>query len=71
MVKQHSSKSVKKLFREIESMGFKVERKKSGGYTIRPPDGVSGPVYSTHGTESSLHPIRREFKRLYNISLEG
>lgn len=71
MVKQHSSKSIKKLFKEIESMGFKVDRKRSGGYIIRPPDGVAGPVYSTHGTESSLHPIRRDFKRLYNISLKG
>lgn len=71
MAREHNSKAVKKLFKQLQEMGFKVERKKSGSFTIRPPDGVDGPVYTTHGTESSLHPIRRDFKKLYNIDLRS
>lgn len=69
MTCQHNSKAVRKLFKQIEELGFQIDRKKSGGYTIHPPDHISGPVYRTHGTESSLHPIRRDFKKLYNIDL--
>lgn len=69
MPKQHQSTSMKKVFKELDRLGFSVERKKSGAYSIYPPSSVQGPVYQTHGTESAIHPMRRDFKRLYNIEL--
>lgn len=69
MPKQHQSKAMKQVFRELERLGFNVIHKKSGAYSIYPPSKIQGPVYTTHGTESALHPMRRDFKRLYNITL--
>jgi len=69
MPKQHQSTSMKKVFKELDRLGFIVERKKSGSYSIIPPSTIQGPKYTTHGTESALHPMRRDFKRLYNVEL--
>jgi len=69
MPKQHQSKTMKKVFSELERLGFLVTHKKSGSYTIIPPSNIGGPIYNTHGTESAIHPIRRDFKRLYNVDL--
>lgn len=68
MPRQHQSKTMKKVFTELQRLGFNVNQKKSGSYTITPPDG-QGPIYNTHGTESAYHPIRRDFKKLYGIDL--
>lgn len=68
MPKQHNSKTIKTIFKELTRLGFEVHQKKSGTYTIVPPD-KQLPVYCTHGTESAIHPIRRDFKKLYNIDL--
>ena len=69
MPKQHQSKAVKKVFTELTRLGFTVDRKKSGSYVIVPPTQIEGPIYQTHGTESALHPMRRDFKRLYNVEI--
>jgi len=69
MPKQHQSKAMKQVMREIERLGFTVNQKKSGSFIIIPPSGVDGPIYNTHGTESAIHPIKRDFKRLYNVVL--
>ena len=69
MPKQHQSKAMKQVLRELDRLGFTVNHKKSGSYTIIPPSDVDGPIYNTHGTESAIHPMRRDFKRLYNIEL--
>jgi len=69
MPRQHQSKAMKKAFKELERLGFNVTQKKSGSYTILPPSNVDGPIYNTHGTESALHPMRRDFKRMYNVEL--
>jgi biotin operon repressor len=69
MPRQHQSKSVKKVFAELKRLGFTVEQKRSGTYRIVPPSTIQGPVYSTHGTESALHPMKRDFKKYYNIQL--
>jgi hypothetical protein len=68
MPKQHNSKTIKAIFKELSRLGFEVEHKRSGTYAIIPPDKTL-PIYNTHGTESSIHPIRRDFKKLYNIDL--
>lgn len=68
--KQHNSKAVKKMMRKLEVEGFTITRKKSGTYRIDPPeDSEEQSAYMTHGTESSLHQIRRDFKRIYDIDL--
>jgi hypothetical protein len=68
MPKQHNSKTIKSIFKELNRLGFEVQQKRSGTYTIVPPDKTL-PIYNTHGTESAIHPIRRDFKRLYDIDL--
>ena len=70
MPRQHQSKSIKRVFTELERLGFAVEQRKSGSYRIIPPSTVKGPIYTTHGTESALHPMRRDFKKYYNINLQ-
>lgn len=69
MPKQHQSKAIKQAFKELQRLGFTITQKKSGSYTILPPTNMPGPIYNTHGTESALHPIRRDFKKLYGIKL--
>jgi len=71
MPRQHQSKAIKEVFRELRRLGFVVEQKRSGTYRIVPPSTIPGPVYTTHGTESALHPIRRDFKKYYNITLQS
>jgi hypothetical protein len=69
MPRQHQSKTMKKVMSELTRLGFNVEHKKSGSYIIIPPDDIDGPIYNTHGTESAFHPMRRDFKRLYNVDI--
>jgi predicted transcriptional regulator of viral defense system len=69
MARQHQSSRMRKVLAELDRLGFHVERAKSGVYKILPPPGIEGPMYTTHGTESALHPMRRDFKRYYNIDL--
>lgn len=69
MPRQHQSKAMRKVLAELTRLGFNVEQKKSGVYRITPPKGVDGPMYTTHGTESALHPMRRDFKKYYNIDI--
>lgn len=69
MTRQHQSSTMKKVLSELVRLGFQVERAKSGVYKIVPPSTIQGPMYTTHGTESALHPMRRDFKRLYNVNL--
>lgn len=70
MPKQHNSKQMKKLLRNIESKGFTVsDKSKSGVVKITPPKGITGPIYCTHATESAIHQMERDFAKLYGISL--
>ena len=69
MPRQHQSKAVRKILQELVRLGFTVDQNRSGVYRIIPPKGVGGPTYTTHGTESALHPMRRDFKKYYNLTL--
>jgi hypothetical protein len=69
MPRQHQSSSMKKILAELKRLGFEVNRSKSGVFKIVPPSTIKGPMYITHGTESALHPMRRDFKRMYNVTL--
>jgi len=71
MPKQHNSKQMKKLLRELEDVGFTITKKtKSGVVKILPPSTISGPVYCTHATESAFHQIKRDFAKMYGVSFE-
>jgi len=71
MVKQHNSKNVKKLFKDLEILGFVVVRKQSGAYKIDPPPNLRNRrSYYTHGTESCIHQIKRDFKKYYGVDLK-
>lgn len=70
MPRQHQSKAMKSVLAELERLGFQVERAKSGVFKIVPPPTIKGPMYTTHGTESALHPMRRHFKRMYGVDLK-
>jgi hypothetical protein len=70
MPRQHQSKAMKNVMAELERLGFHVSRSKSGTYKIVPPPTIKGPMYTTHGTESALHPMRRDFKRMYGVELK-
>jgi len=69
MPRQHQSSAMKKVLSELKRLGFEVNRSKSGVWKIVPPSTIEGPIYTTHGTESALHPMRRDFKRMYNVDL--
>lgn len=69
MPRQHQSKSMKRVLTELSRLGFVVDKRKSGSYRIIPPSTIGGPIYTTHGTESALHPMRRDFKKYYNIEI--
>jgi hypothetical protein len=70
MPRQHQSSKMKSVLKELTRLGFSVERNKSGTYKIVPPPNIEGPIYTTHGTESAYHPMRRDFKRMYNVNIE-
>lgn len=69
MAKQHNTKEVARLFRQMEKMGFVIVKKKGGGYKIYPPQNVNGPAYHTHGTAQCVKPIIRDFRKMYGIDL--
>lgn len=69
MPRQHQSSKMKSLLKELTRLGFIIERGKSGTFKIVPPPNIKGPVYTTHATESAFHPMRRDFKRMYNVTI--
>ena len=69
MPKQHNSPAFRKVSKALRKKGCIVDRTKKG-FVIIPPGKDAEPYY-THGTESSLHPIRRDFKRMYGIDINS
>lgn len=65
--KSHDPKAMRKILRKLIDNKFEVKQLKSGTYKIIPPN--NGPVYHTHGTNSCIPVLRREFKKLYDIDL--
>lgn len=66
----HNDKAVNRLFRELMRIGFEVTKTKNGSFRIKPPKGVEGPIYSTHGTEKCIKPLKRDFRKMYGIDLD-
>lgn len=70
MTKQHNCKEVKQLLKDLEKKGFSISTKtKTGTVKIVPPAHIKGSVYHTHATQSSLHQIRRDVARMYDVKL--
>jgi len=67
----HNDKAVRKLMKEIMRLGFTITRSKSGVYKMTPPPDIKGPVYTTHGTIKSILPMKRDFRKFYNIDLDA
>jgi len=69
MPRQHQSGKMRDVLKELKRLGFQIERNKNGTFKIIPPPQIKGPVYTTHATESAYHPMRRDFKRMYNVTI--
>ncbi len=65
----HAHKAVKRLFRQIESLGFEIIARKNG-FVIYPPKEIGGQPYYTHGTLKAIKPIVKQFKKLYGVDLD-
>lgn len=65
----HGNKIVKKLFKQIEQLGFTIIHRKNT-YVITPPKHITGRVYYTHGTIQCVKPLKADFKKLYNVELD-
>lgn len=65
----HAHKAVKRLFKQIEALGFEIIARKNG-FAIYPPKEIGGQVYYTHGTLKSIKPIVKQFKKIYNVDLD-
>lgn len=68
MAATHGNKEVKRLFREIERLGFTVVRMKNN-YRIYPPN-KDGRVYITHGTPKAIKAIYADFRKIYGVELD-
>ena len=69
MARDHGSKEVKALLREIEKLGFRVERTKQA-FRIYPPASIQGRMYITHGTPKAIKAIYSDFRKLYGVELD-
>lgn len=69
MARTHGNKEFSALIREIERIGFKVEKTKNGVYKIYPPSNIGGRIYTTHGTPKAIKAIKSEFRKIYGVEL--
>lgn len=65
----HGNKEFNAILREIQRLGFRVERGKNV-FKIYPPESLGGRMYVTHGTKKSIKAIVNEFRKLYGIDLK-
>lgn len=68
MPQQHRSKAMHKMLDAIEQMGFEIVSTRKG-FKLIPPEDISGPVYFTHATESAIHQMKRDFRRMYGVEI--
>jgi hypothetical protein len=68
MARNHGSKEVQALFREIEKLGFRVVHLKNC-FKIYPPNKEQR-IYTTHGTPKAIKAIYSDFRKLYGIELD-
>jgi len=66
---QHNDKDVKEFFRKIQALGFVITPTKKG-FKIVPPTHIVGLPYFTHGTTKALKPMKRDFRRMYGVTVD-
>lgn len=69
MARTHGNKEFSALVRQIEKIGFRVEKTKSGVYKMYPPQSIGGRIYITHGTPKAIKAIKAEFRKIYGVDL--
>jgi|LauGreDrversion4_2_1035121.scaffolds.fasta_scaffold42047_5 hypothetical protein len=70
MARKHGSAEVNKLFKELQRLGFRVERAKRT-FVIFPPDSMPDkPKYKTHGTPQAVKAIYSDFRKIYGVELD-
>ena len=69
MARDHGSKEIRRLFKELERLGFIVENRKNA-FKITPPANIGGRVYVTHGTPKAIKAIYSDFRKLYGVELD-
>lgn len=71
MARDHGSKEVKALLKEIERLGFRIERGKNI-FKIYPPEHLRSKrgVYMTHGTPKAIKAIYSDFRKYYGVELD-
>ncbi len=65
---KHNCPDIKKLFKNLKTKGFVIERR-NNGLKIIPPACVGVSPYFTHGTSSAYHNLRRDFASMYHIDI--
>lgn len=71
MARTHGNKEFSALLREIERIGFTVEKTKRGVFKIYPPESIGGRIYITHGTPKAIKAMKNEFKKIYGVELKS
>jgi hypothetical protein len=69
MARTHGTKEVRQLFKEMEKLGFRVEKAKNV-FRIYPPKEIAGRIYTTHGTPKAVRAICADFRKLYGVELD-
>jgi hypothetical protein len=66
----HGSSEVKKLFKEMQRLGFRIENTKSAFIIFPPLSMPDKPKYKTHGTPKAIKAIYSDFRRIYGVELD-
>ena len=69
MARTHGTKEIKRLFRQMERLGFEVIQVKNV-FKITPPPTIGGRVYTTHGTPKAIKAIYSDFRKIYGVELD-
>jgi|688.fasta_scaffold31749_13 hypothetical protein len=70
MARNHGDKIIKRLFRELERLGFNVVHTRNNKFKIQPPHHIQGPTYFTHGTPKAAKAIQSDIKKLYGVEVD-
>jgi hypothetical protein len=70
MARTHGTAEIKKLFRELQRLGFKVENMKNSFVIFPPASMADKPKYKTHGTPKAIKAIYSDFRRIYGVELD-
>lgn len=70
MARTHGTAEIKKLFKELQRLGFKVEAMKNTFVIFPPASMADKPKYKTHGTPKAIKAIYSDFRRIYGVELD-